>query len=58
MIGTLGVNAQEAKRQSTNSTSLVDQADLQRQSVSSVSLDEEMTNMIKFQHAYNVHDSR
>ncbi|PAD35906.1 flagellar hook-associated protein FlgK [Terribacillus saccharophilus] len=53
MIGTLGVNAQEAKRQATNSTSLVDQADLQRQSVSSVSLDEEMTNMIKFQHAYN-----
>ncbi|PAD37393.1 flagellar hook-associated protein FlgK [Terribacillus sp. 7520-G] len=53
MIGTLGVNAQEANRQAANSTSLVDQADLQRQSVSSVSLDEEMTNMIKFQHAYN-----
>ncbi|MFP7492374.1 flagellar hook-associated protein FlgK [Terribacillus saccharophilus] len=53
MIGTLGVDAQEANRQKTNSTSLVDQADLQRQSVSSVSLDEEMTNMIKFQHAYN-----
>ncbi|MFS0559821.1 flagellar hook-associated protein FlgK [Terribacillus sp. 179-K 1B1 HS] len=53
MIGTLGVNAQEANRQTKNSTSLVDQADLQRQSVSSVSLDEEMTNMIKFQHAYN-----
>ncbi|SDC11685.1 flagellar hook-associated protein 1 FlgK [Terribacillus halophilus] len=53
MIGTLGVDAQEANRQATNATSLVDQADLQRQSVSSVSLDEEMTNMIKFQHAYN-----
>jgi flagellar hook-associated protein 1 len=53
MIGTLGVSAQEANRQAANSISLVDQADMQRQSVSSVSLDEEMTNMIKFQHAYN-----
>nr|WP_272899185.1 flagellar basal body rod C-terminal domain-containing protein [Caldalkalibacillus salinus] len=32
---------------------LLNAADNRRQSVSGVSLDEEMSNMIKFQHAYN-----
>jgi len=53
IIGKLGVDAQQANRQSTNSQSLTQSVDQSRQSVSSVSLDEEMINMIKFQQAYN-----
>ena len=53
VIGQMAVNAQEAKRLADNSDTLRQSVDERRQSVSSVSLDEEMTNMIKFQHAYN-----
>ncbi|MDQ1911277.1 flagellar hook-associated protein FlgK [Paenibacillus sp. GD4] len=53
VIGQLGVQTSEAIRQATNSKDLVDQVESRRQSVSGVSLDEEMANMIKFQHAYN-----
>ncbi|SDK03877.1 flagellar hook-associated protein FlgK [Sediminibacillus albus] len=53
MIGEMAVISQEAARMQTNATTLRDQVDENRQSVSAVSLDEEMTNMIKFQHAYN-----
>ncbi|MEK0313762.1 flagellar hook-associated protein FlgK [Cohnella sp. 56] len=53
IAGQLGVQSEEAIRQMNNSKSLVDQIDGNRQSVSGVSLDEEMSNMIKFQHAYN-----
>lgn len=53
MIGNLGVAAQEANRMANNTVILRSQVEEQRMSVSSVSLDEEMTNMIKFQHAYN-----
>jgi flagellar hook-associated protein 1 FlgK len=52
MVGQLGVQAQEASRQTQNSDILVQQVESQRQSVSGVSLDEEMANLIKFQHAY------
>ncbi|OGX60620.1 MAG: flagellar hook-associated protein FlgK, partial [Paenibacillus sp. RIFOXYA1_FULL_44_5] len=52
MIGQLGVQGQEATRQETNQKTLLDQVDAQRQSVSGVSLDEEMANLIKFQKAY------
>ncbi|SFA44396.1 flagellar hook-associated protein 1 FlgK [Parageobacillus thermantarcticus] len=52
-IGRLGVDAQQADRLKDNSEVLRQSVDERRQSVSSVSLDEEMTNMIKFQHAYN-----
>lgn len=52
MVGQLGVQSQEAARQAENSSILVTQVDTRRQSVSGVSLDEEMSNMIKFQHAY------
>ncbi|MEX1028744.1 MAG: flagellar hook-associated protein FlgK [Paenibacillaceae bacterium] len=53
LVGQLGVQTQEAIRQATNQQLLVEQVDSRRQSVSGVSLDEEMANMIKFQHAYN-----
>ncbi|WP_379138056.1 flagellar hook-associated protein FlgK [Paenibacillus sp. sgz500958] len=53
MVGQLGVQAQEAARQTDNSNYLVEQVDARRQSVSGVSLDEEMSNMLVFQHAYS-----
>lgn len=53
VIGDLGVAAQEAKRMAGNTEVLRNQVDHQRLSVSAVSLDEEMSNMIQFQHAYN-----
>ncbi|OAB37675.1 flagellar biosynthesis protein FlgK [Paenibacillus macquariensis subsp. defensor] len=53
MVGQLGIQSQEATRQSGNATILTEQVETQRQSVSGVSLDEEMSNMIKFQHAYS-----
>lgn len=53
IVGQLGVQTQEAQRQADNQKALVDQVDSRRQSVSGVSNDEEMANMIKYQHAYN-----
>ena len=53
MIGQLGVDGEQAVRL-TNNTSILQQAVSERRAaVSSVSLDEEMTNMITFQQAYN-----
>ena len=53
VIGEMAVQAQEASRLATNSVVLRQSVEERRQSVSGVSLDEEMTNMIKFQQAYN-----
>lgn len=53
IIGDLGVNAQEANRMAENTGVLKSQVEEQRMSVSAVSLDEEMADMLKFQHAYN-----
>ncbi|MED0681387.1 flagellar hook-associated protein FlgK [Aneurinibacillus thermoaerophilus] len=53
MIATLGVETEEAQRMKENAESLVMEVENRRQSISGVSLDEEMSNMIKFQHAYN-----
>ena len=53
VIGGMAVLSQEAVRLTQNSGSLREAVDSRRKSVSSVSLDEEMTNMIQFQHAYN-----
>jgi flagellar hook-associated protein 1 FlgK len=49
----LGATAATAATNLSNSDVLVDMATSRRDSVSGVSLDEEMTNMLKFQHAYN-----
>ena len=53
LIGGIGVDAQEANRLMGNCQILAGSVDDNRQSVSSVSLDEEFTNLIKYQHAYN-----
>ena len=53
IVGQLGIQAQEAERQTENAKLVIDQVDARRQAVSGVSLDEEMANMVKFQHAYN-----
>ncbi|NPV91569.1 MAG: flagellar hook-associated protein FlgK [Firmicutes bacterium] len=53
LAGKLGVETQEAIRRNENQDTLLQQVDNLRQETSSVSLDEEMTNMIKFQQAYN-----
>jgi flagellar hook-associated protein 1 len=52
LVGQLGVQSKESKRQTDNQKTLVDEVDSRRMSISGVSLDEEMSNMIKFQHAY------
>lgn len=49
----VGVESQAATRNSENQDTLVSELDSKRQSVSGVSLDEEATDMIKFQHAFN-----
>jgi len=53
MVGTLGVQKQGASGLADNQQTLVDQIETWRQSTSGVNLDEEMTNMIKFQKGYN-----
>ncbi|MGM9945930.1 MAG: flagellar basal body rod C-terminal domain-containing protein, partial [Lysinibacillus sp.] len=53
LVGELAVKGQEAIRSEHNSGTLHLQIANSRASMSSVSLDEEMTNMITFQQAYN-----
>lgn len=53
VIAQLGTDSDDAYRMVQNGTLLSDHADSMRQAVSSVSLDEEMADMIKFQHAYS-----
>ena len=52
LISNLGVDAQQANLMQKNQEFMVKQIDLNRQSVSGVSLDEEMTNMLKYQKSY------
>ncbi|MBE6055224.1 MAG: flagellar hook-associated protein FlgK [Clostridium sartagoforme] len=52
-IDRLGVQAQEANRMVTNQEELLYSIEETRASVSGVSLDEEMANLVQFQHAYN-----
>jgi flagellar hook-associated protein 1 len=52
-IDRLGVQSQEARRMVKNQESLLDSFEESRLSVSGVSLDEEMANLIQFQHAFN-----
>ena len=53
LISNLGVDSLEAIRNTQNQTFLSLQVDIERQRVSGVSMDEELSNMVRFQHAYN-----
>ena len=53
MVTTVGIRSQEAAREADNFEDLVYNLEISRMSVSGVSLDEEMSNLITFQHAYN-----
>jgi flagellar hook-associated protein 1 len=53
LVGALGVQSQEASRQLNNTKTQLDQVDSSRQSVSGVSLDEEMSDLLRYQHAYS-----
>jgi flagellar hook-associated protein 1 FlgK len=53
LIGKLGIETREAQTSSDSYTMLLEQVEQARQSVQGVSLDEEMTNMIRHQHAYD-----
>ena len=53
MVSSLGVEGQRANQMVSNQETLVNQLENQRQSISGVSLDEEMSQMIKYQQAYN-----
>lgn len=53
VIGKLGVDGKQAVNMTTTSVNLLGAVSNRRDSISSVSLDEEMTDMIRFQQAYN-----
>lgn len=53
IIDKLGVESQHAQRVVANEEELLTSLELNRLSVSGVSLDEEMTNLIQYQHAYS-----
>jgi flagellar hook-associated protein 1 FlgK len=53
MIGALGVQTQNAERLTENQLTLVNQINNWRQSVSGVNMDEEISDMIRFQKGYN-----
>jgi len=51
-IGVIGIRSQEAQNLAANQESLVFHIENNRQSIQGVSLDEEMANMIRYEHAY------
>lgn len=53
ILSVLSVDSNQAKRLMTNTEAIVDQTNNRRMSESGVSLDEEMGEMVKYQHAYN-----
>ena len=53
LVSDVGIEVRKAKVNFDHQSLIVTQLDNYRESVSGVSLDEEMVNLIKFQHAYN-----
>jgi len=53
VLSELGVKRQEAIRMDDNQSIIVEDLDSRREAVSGVNMDEEATNMIRFQSAYN-----
>lgn len=52
VLSSLSVDSNQSKRMNKNSEALLSQTELRRMSESGVSLDEEMTNMVMYQQAY------
>lgn len=53
LISDLGLKGQEATTAADSQQILIDQIENRRQSLMSVSLDEEMSNLIRYEHSYN-----
>lgn len=53
LVSNLAVDTQEATRAKNNQEFLISQVENSRQSIMGVSMDEEMSEMLKFQHTYN-----
>ncbi len=53
MIIKIGVESQQCLRENENSNLLINKINLRKESISGVSLDEELVNMLKYQHSYN-----
>ncbi|EOC99392.1 flagellar hook-associated protein FlgK [Caldisalinibacter kiritimatiensis] len=53
VLSTLAVDSQHADRMNNNQSVIMENIELKRESESGVSIDEEMSNMVKFQHSYN-----
>jgi flagellar hook-associated protein 1 FlgK len=53
LVAGMGIDAQQANMFASTQDTIVKQIDNRRMSVSGVNLNEEMTNMVKFQQAYN-----
>ena len=52
LIGEIGVDAQNASRSFLYKQTMVEQLTNRRESISGVNLDEEMANLIRYQHAF------
>lgn len=53
IISSMGVDGQQATHYLNNQITLTNQIDNRRQSISGVSINEEMGNLVRYQHAYN-----
>jgi flagellar hook-associated protein 1 FlgK len=52
MVGSIGIESQSIQREKSYNGGNTEEMKETRDNISAVSLDEEMTNLIKFQHAY------
>ena len=52
MVGGIGIDSQSIQREKTYAQKVQDQMSVTRDNISGVSLDEEMADLIKYQHAY------
>lgn len=53
IVSSMGVDGQQAKANLDNQKIMTNQLENRRQSISDVSIDEEMSNLVRYQHAYN-----
>ena len=53
LVASLGVDGQQAKAYLDNQSIMTRQIENRRQAISGVSIDEEMANLVRYQHAYN-----